>query len=93
MNSSKDVRHLIETLWLKMLRRPPGEVVADDENFIDMGGTSLDMIRLHSAIVRNLGDVITPTRTIEVLDRGDFASLADALSAAIHNPAPAEPSD
>src|SRR4051794_32832006 len=69
------LRKELERQWLATLGRESEEAVANDENFFEAGGQSLETIALYESITACFGDTITYADFLDVIADSDFGGL------------------
>lgn len=74
------LREELERQWLATLGRESGETVADDENFFEVGGQSLQTIALYASITDCFGETITYADFLDVIADSDFGGLCRLVS-------------
>lgn len=74
------LRKELERQWLAALGRENEEAVADDENFFEAGGQSLETIGLYESIADCFGDTITYADFLDVIADSDFGELCRLVS-------------
>src|SRR4051794_32883452 len=69
------LRKELERQWLATLGRESEEAVANDENFFEAGGQSLETIALYESITDCFGEAITYGDFLDVIADSDFEGL------------------
>lgn len=69
------LREELERQWLATLGRESGGTVADDENFFEVGGQSLETIALYASITESFSVTMTYADFLDVIADSDFGGL------------------
>ncbi|MET7737683.1 AMP-binding protein [Streptomyces sp. NPDC005402] len=73
------LRKELERQWLAILGRESEDAVANDENFFEAGGQSLETIALYASITEFFGETMTYADFLDVIADGDFGGLCRSV--------------
>ncbi len=79
MNSRGAPRPALARLWLTVLDQPPGTAIAEDANFYTLGGTSMQVIMLHTLLEERLGITVDIVELFDLLATQGFGEWADQI--------------
>ena len=69
------LRKELERQWLATLGRKSEDAVANDENFFEAGGQSLEAVALYASITGFFGETMTYADFLDVIAESDFEGL------------------
>ena len=73
------LRKELERQWLATLGRESENAVADDENFFEAGGQSLETVALYASITESFGETMTYADFLDVIADSDFGGLCRSV--------------